>query len=239
MRALLLCAALCPALFAAQPVSFRASDGVTVYGEYSPGDQNKPVILLFHQAGSSHAEYNPIVPRLLGMGFSCLAIDQRSGGSMYGRNRTAKEAKGKPSYIDALKDLEAAVEWTNRHGDTGGVILWGSSYSASLVFLVAAAHPEEVKAVMAFSPGEYLDGADTVQTAAAKVNCPVFIDSAKDAKEVAAAKAIFTAVASKNKTQFEPGIGGVHGSSTLRADKDPQGADENWKAVGQFLSQFR
>jgi hypothetical protein len=31
----------------------------------------------------------------------------------------------------------------------------------------------------------------------------------------------------------------VHGSSTLRTDRDPQGADENWAAVTAFLGRLK
>lgn len=47
------------------------------------------MILLFHQAGSSKAEYATISPRLVAAGYSALAIDQRSGGELFGSNETA------------------------------------------------------------------------------------------------------------------------------------------------------
>jgi dienelactone hydrolase len=141
--------------------------------------------------------------------------------------------------VDVLKDMEAALAWTRSSGHTGGLIAWGSSYSASLVFLLAARHPADIRAVLAFSPSDdYIDPPGTTIQAASQVTCPVFIDSAKEPREIAAAKAILTAVASKNKTQFEPGTAGVHGSATLRADSDPRGETENWKAVSGFLAQL-
>jgi dienelactone hydrolase len=225
---------------AAQPVSFEASNGSRVYGEfYAAANTSAPVILLFHQAGSNQAEYAPIAPKLVGMGFNCLAIDQRSGGTMWGtHNRTAAQFRKVPDYPEALKDMEAALDWAQK-SHPGPVVVWGSSYSASLVFLLAAKHPNDVKAVLAFSPSDtYMDPPGTVLAAAAKLSCPVFVDTAKDPVEIARGKRILDAVASKNKTQFEPGTAGVHGSSTLRADRNPRGADENWKAVSQFLSQL-
>src|SRR5258708_7902111 len=64
-------------------VTLRASDGVTVYAwHYSAADKTKPAILLFHQAGSNHAEYATIAPRLATLGHHCLALDQRAGGRM-------------------------------------------------------------------------------------------------------------------------------------------------------------
>src|SRR5579872_2159785 len=127
---------------AGQAVTLRARDGVSVSGVAYTATHPKAIILLFHQADSSKAEYATIAPRLAAAGFSALAIDQRSGGSLYGPNETARRL-GKPvSYEQAKPDLEAALEWaTARHLP---VVLWGSSYSASLVFEVAAEHPQEV-----------------------------------------------------------------------------------------------
>ena len=67
---------------------------------------------------------------------------------------------------------------------------------------------------------------------------PIFVTSAKDLKEIAAAKSILDASHSTEKTQFVPQITGVHGSSTLREDHNPDGAAENWAAVKQFLAKF-
>ena len=45
-------------------VILKASDGVTVYAwHYAAADKARPAILLFHQAGSNHAEYKTIAPR--------------------------------------------------------------------------------------------------------------------------------------------------------------------------------
>jgi pimeloyl-ACP methyl ester carboxylesterase len=113
--------------------------------------------------------------------------------------------------------------------------VWGSSYSAALVFRLTARHPDSVAAVMAFSPGEYLEDDHSVKDAAAKVRVPVFITSALDSKEIETARAIAAAVPGGKATQFVPTKGGVHGSSTLRADRNPKGAQENWNAVEKFL----
>ncbi|MGO8839917.1 MAG: hypothetical protein ACLQF1_01900 [Methyloceanibacter sp.] len=52
------------------------------------------------------------------------------------------------------------------------------------------------------------------------------------------AKSILDASHSTDKTQFVAQIAGVHGSSTLREDQNPDGAEENWAAVKQFLAKF-
>lgn len=218
---------------APRPVRLIASDGLAVAGTFHPAERPRATILLFHQAGSSKGEYATIAPRLAAMGFDALAIDQRVGGATFGRNETAVQVKGQPGYVDAQRDLEAAFAWAVRRGRP--VILWGSSYSAALVFRVAAQHPGKVAALLAFSPGEYLETGPSVAAAAARVSVPVFITSARDAKEIAAARRILAAVASRAKTQHVP-QGGVHGSSTLIAARNPRGAMANWAAVRAFLS---
>jgi len=173
------------------------------------------------------------------LGFNALAIDQRSGGNAWERsNDTIKRLGKSTGYDEALPDLEAALQWAKSSGETGPIILWGSSYSAALVFLLAASHPREVNAILAFSPGEYLRGPSTVRKAAAQVSIPIFVTSAKDPKEIAVAKSIFDASPSVEKIRFVPQIAGVHGSSTLREDQNPDGTEENWVAVKQCLAKF-
>lgn len=223
-------------LRAQEPVSFKASDGITVYGDYYAGKvATGPVILAFHQADYNRLEYRDIAPRLVKDGFSVLAIDQRSGGNYGGEdNRTAKESKAFWVYTDALPDLEAALKWAKEKHPRSKIIAWGSSYSASLAIVLASKH-KDVAGVLAFSPGEYFEGKPSVREAAKHVTVPVFITSRGD-KEKIIAKLILEAVASKDKTQFVPSGTGVHGSSALL---QPEGkADEYWKATEAFLRKF-
>jgi dienelactone hydrolase len=236
-RRLLLGSAATLTVKAAAPerVTLTAADGVRVYGwHYAAADKRKPTILLFHQAGSNHAEYATIAPRLVSLGYHCLALDQRSGGAMWTvANLTAAGVGKEVDYLAALPDLEAALVWPKSQGLPGKSIVWGSSYSAALVFLLAAKHPQEIAAVLAFSPGEYLDQPHVVEQAAAQVHVPVFVTSAKDEGEISIARTLSKAA---QGTQFIPKIAGVHGSSTLRQDRNPKGQAENWEAVEQFLA---
>jgi dienelactone hydrolase len=218
-----------------EALTLKASDGVTVFGELHRAERPKALLLVFHQADSNLAEYSTIAPRLVKQGFSVLAIDQRSGGTMFGRSNQTVSRLGKSSdYLDATKDLEAALTWAG--SQKLPVAVWGSSYSAALVFLLAASHPNDIKAVLAFSPGEYLGGPDLVRVAAGKVTVPVFVTSAMDDEEIADAKSIIDAVKSTVKTQSIPQVAGEHGSSTLRDDRNPKGSAENWTAVLAFLN---
>jgi len=226
---------------AAEALSFTAADGVRVFADYYSADRgvddkSAPLILLFHQAGSNRGEYATIAPALAKLGFAALAIDQRSGGNSWGRvNETVQHLGHSGDFAAASADLEAALQWARSSGHVGRLIVWGSSYSAALVFPLAARHQGEVSAVLAFSPGEYLGGV-TVRRAAAQLTVPIFVTSAKDDGEIAAARTILDAVPASAKTQFVPRIGGVHGSATLRSDRNSRGAEENWDAVKTFLT---
>ncbi|GAC1624761.1 MAG: hypothetical protein NVS9B10_11040 [Nevskia sp.] len=234
---LLLCWVLSARAAAPEPVTLTAADGVQVFGDWYRADKPKALILLFHQAGSNRGEYAPIAPKLVEAGYSAMAIDQRAGGTLFGRgNETIAKLGRSSDYLDAAKDLDAALDWSQTAAHGLPVLLWGSSYSASLVFLVAAKHPKQVAAVLSFSPGEYLGGSDTVRKAAERLSVPLYVSSSKDAEEVAQARRIFVAAGSGEKTQFVPAVAGAHGSSTLREDRNPRGAAENWKAVLGFLA---
>lgn len=214
------------------PVALRASDGIEISGLYYRAPRPKGIILLFHQAGSSKAEYATIAPKLVNAGFSALAIDQRSGGSLFGPNETAARVRHGASYIKAKSDLVAALGWAK--STHLPVVLWGSSYSAALVFEVAAEHPGE-SALLAFSPGEYLGGGKPVAVGASRIRVPIYVTSSSDAQEIQAAGAILAASPSSSKTQYVPRIG-VHGASTLIPARDPKGAAANWDHVLAFLS---
>lgn len=222
---------------AGKPIWLHASDNLNVKGSYWQAKDPKAIILLFHQAGSSKDEYATIAPKLVAMGYSAMAIDQRAGGDMFGTNETVKQMpKGwKDSMEDAQQDMDGAIRWAQPFGKP--VILWGSSYSASLVIPLANTYPDLVKAVLSFSPGEYFSDAHRIGRAAGDVSVPIFITSAAKPDEEAKAKAIAARVPDHLATLYVPKAG-IHGSSTLIADKDPDGAKANWDAVTAFLDKL-
>lgn len=218
-------------------VTFKADDGITIYGRYYRAASPHALIVLFHQAHSSKDEYKTIAPRLVAAGYSALAIDQRSGGNLYGPNQTVAALGHSADYLDAKRDLEAALVFAQTQKLP--IILWGSSYSASLTVVVASEHVNEIRGLAVFSPGEYFDQSPTmIRSAAAKITVPFFVTSSKDPEEIEAAKAILAASPSSLKVQYVPTTGGVHGASTLIASRDPAGAEDNWKAILGFLSRI-
>ncbi len=218
-------------------IIFDAADGLPVTADvYLTNNPNAPWIILFHQAGYSRGEYREIAPKLNEMGFNCMAVDQRSGEAVNDvENQTHKAAvkkKMKTAYPDAFPDLEASLLYIKNKFHSKKNIVWGSSYSASLVFILANKYKSDVLAIAAFSPGEYFTyEGKKIADFAKEVDCPVFITSAKS--EHQGWKKIYEALDSKKKIGFLPASDGFHGSKALWQSND--GNEEYWKALTSFL----
>jgi pimeloyl-ACP methyl ester carboxylesterase len=166
-----------------------------------------------------------------------LALDQRSGKAAQGvENKTAQaaqKANKSTKYADAIPDLEAGLAYVKKEFKAAKIIYWGSSYSASLMFYMANKYPEDIDAVLAFSPGEYMkiDG-KKIADYAKGVKCPVLITSAQ--KEADQWKGIYEALTAEAKYSFLPKAEGKHGSKALW--KDSEGNEEYWAVVEKFLT---
>jgi len=222
-------------------VTFPTTDNLTVTADlYWAGDASKPFIILFHQADYSRGEYLEIAPKLNALGYNCLAVDQRSGGATKGvTNETyklAKAAKLPTGYTDAYPDLEAALSYVVSTYAPTKLIVWGSSYSSSLVLILASEHPDEISAALSFSPGEYfkLDG-KKVADFAKNITQPVFITSAKS--EERDWRPIADQITTTGSVFFVPQASGRHGSSTL--NDSASGHEEYWAAVEAFLASLK
>ncbi len=148
--------------YKSETIHFTAEDGVKITADqYLISDSDAPFIILFHQAGYSRGEYREIAPKLNKLGFNCLAVDQRSGKEVNGiinkTNKEAKKLKKSTEYIDAIPDLEAAYLYVKDEMKAKKIIVWGSSYSAALVFYLADKYPDGIDGVLSFSPGEYFE----------------------------------------------------------------------------------
>ncbi|MBA4782060.1 MAG: alpha/beta hydrolase [Rhizobiales bacterium] len=222
----------------AETVTFKAADGLSVTANLEKAS-SATAIVLFHQAGSSRGEYATIAPRLNNLGYTTLAVDQRSGGTFAGVvNETAKAAAkaGKPDdYADARPDMEAAISYARALPGIKRVVIWGSSYSAALVLLIAGEKSVKVDGALSFSPGEYLRGT-SVRGAAAAIAVPTFLSSARS--ETAQWQPFLKAIPkTANAVGFVPEGAGVHGSSALIAGRSPNAA-EYWAAVEPFLKAY-
>lgn len=229
--------AIAPMGLAQQKNSFPSSDGVPITADVYGQDKSLPYIILFHQANFSRGEYLETAPKLQKLGYNCLAVDLRSGKEVnYIQNETAAAAKAKnlPSdYLDAEKDILAAIAYVKTISNKR-IILFGSSYSASLVLKIANQNPS-INAVIAFSPGEYFESLK-IKTTIEKFDKPLFIASTVSEKTY-----IKDMVSDVNKayiTWFTPiKSKGVHGSRALWA-ASPE-SDDCWMQLLMFFKKIQ
>jgi len=224
-------------LEAQDKVTFTAEDGLNITADLYQVNASKPYIILLHQAGYSRGEYRQIANKIVKFGYNCLAVDLRSGGEVnYIQNHTALLAVQQGyavDYLSSQKDIEAAIKWVKERSNEP-VILFGSSFSASLSLLEAKNNPD-VKAVIAFSPGEFFSPGLSVQTEISELGKPVFAASSQ--RELQYLDTLLSFVSDTNKTIFAPKEGGEHGSKSLwRSNPNNQ---EYWLALTMFFSKIR
>jgi len=181
---------------------------------------------------------SPIIQKLNKQGFNCMAIDQRSGGPIANQvNETALRAleqKKGINFADAEPDIIAAIDYA-KEKYSGKLILWGSSYSATLAIYIGL-NNQKVEAAIAFSPGDYWDDErGDLSKILKKFSKPLFITSAK--MEAEGMNKILSGVElGDNQMYYEPKEMGHHGSRALWEGQI--GGVEYWEAVTKFLSRL-
>lgn len=221
-----------------EEVRFPSADSLPVTGHWYEKEKDSPVIVLCHQARFNKYEYAGIAEELNSLGYSCLAIDQRSGGPIANHlNETYLAAKsmGKlTGFLDAEQDIYAAINYAHKRSGHS-VILWGSSYSATLGLYIAA-ESEKVSSVVSFSPGNYLAEQKGSLTPIMKnMEKPFFLTSSrteiKNIQELVGAK-----VFSDHQMWYRPSHSGHHGSRALWPSQD--GGEAYWEAIREFLKRL-
>ncbi len=197
-------------------ISFKAADGLEITANLYEIDTMLPYLLLFHQAGYSKGEYRETAIKLLKLDYNVIAVDLRSGDKVnFVNNETATLARstGKPAeLIDAEQDIIAAIDYAY-YKSNKEVVIFGSSYSASLCLKVAATNPK-VKAAIAFSPGEYFMPKMEIKQEIKTIEKPIFV--AVSQQELSYAMELLSLVDNKYKVLFTPKNGkGEHGSKAL------------------------
>jgi dienelactone hydrolase len=218
-----------------EEVTFPSKDSLPITADVYIRDGKEPLMLLCHQAGFSRGEYHITALKINQAGYSCMAIDQRSGKEANGVvNETAQKAKEKSlptDYQDARQDIEAAIDYLYERSAHHPIILVGSSYSASLALLIARDNPK-VRAVAAFSPGEYFKGTD-IQKELKGMSTAVFVTSSQ--KETPGVEKLVSAIDQERVTHFKPKVAGIHGSRALWSSTE--GNEAYWKAFLAFVEE--
>jgi len=218
-------------------VTFPSPDGLTITADLYMKDQDLPFILLFHQGNCSRGEYREIAPKLLNLNYNCLSVDLRSGGKVnFIENETFLDAGRKNisrTMLDAGTDVRAAIQYAGKFNDQP-VVLFGSSYSASLSLMVANNNPR-VKAVVAFSPGEFFQPSLVVSEALAGFDKKAFIASTR--AEYGYLGNMLSEIPEAQKTLFTPlKSSGISGAKALW--ESSANHPEYWLALLMFFKEL-
>lgn len=224
--------------YAQETISFPSLDQLPITADLYKINDTASYIILCHLSEGSRGEYKETAQQLNNLGFNCLAIDTRTGDNILDvQNETAKAAKNsnKPTdYLSSEQDILAAIDYAYSLGHNDGVILLGSSFSASLALKIASINPK-VKAVIAFSPGEYFGDQLNLKNSIKSLDKPTFVTSSKN--EASAVSTLIESIDVDNLIHFIPEGDGAHGSISLWS-MIPNN-EEYWKALEKFLIQFR
>jgi dienelactone hydrolase len=224
-------------LFRKSQVSFNASDGLIVSADLYQSVKSNPYIILFHQEKSCKGEFDSIASRFIKMNFNCMAVDLRSGDNLeFVKNETAiraKEGGYSNSLSDASKDFEAAINFLYEISGKG-ICLFGSASSASLALIIGREN-EHVKAIVAFSPGEYFAPEYQLKSILANYPKPVFVGCT--AEEFLYLSDI-EGFPGTDKILFRPSTGeGLRGTHALL--KENPSRDEYWLSLLIFFKSLQ
>ena len=220
-----------------QKVAFYSSDSIKITADLYKSSSLNPYVILFHQEDGSRGEFNEIAPRIRKLGYNCLAVDLRYGDKFeYIKNETREfiDSLGMNAIpYEARKDIVASIDFAFKQNHKP-VILFGSSYSASLCLLVGKNNPK-VKAVIGFSPGEFFGSQFSVKDSIIGFNKPLFLASTSD--ENIYLKEMTKGVPTLSKSIFSPSSGkGLHGAKSLTNLCNNK--DEYWLALLLFFREL-
>ena len=173
-----------------------------------------------------------------------MAIDQRVGGQYYGNyNRTLANIPTHRygdgyGYCDAYNNLESALDYMIDSGFSGDKIIWGSSYSASLVIQLANSRQNDIEGVLSFSPasGGSMKNClpdpyfESLKTPLLMLRPPSEMESEKS-------KAQFELAESYGHQTYVP-KNAVHGSSMLVKERVGDVVEDTWAVVLSFLDKI-
>ena len=222
-------------------VSFPSADGLEVSADFYPGAYPAaPLVLLFHQSGSSRGEFRKVAWRMQELGYNALAVDLRWGKNASGIVNETARRNGTPALIEQVEagvaspwptiyasypDMLAALDWADQQGLRGPRFALGSSFSAMLVLKLGAERP--LSGVLAYSPGEYDEAAPRQARAwAQQIKVPVLNVAGPTEEELVSPIADAVKV---RGSQFVIARSGRHGAAIIFA------SEENWQTLAGFL----
>jgi pimeloyl-ACP methyl ester carboxylesterase len=191
-------------------VQFKTRDGWMIQGDlYDPQTASKGLVILLHQRGGSADDWHPLALALKQAGYTALALDQRGTG----RSTNGPGQTGDLAPWDTADDIEGGLyalkpKWP--------AMLIGASYGANNALLYAAAHPDQVRSLVLFSPSTDYHGLKT--TDAVKLYPgPLLIFHQKDDKIAGSGPATLNSMSGSKDHNLEVHDGSGHGTALLNA----------------------
>jgi len=219
-----------------EDVEIITEDNIKLYGDFARKNDTDEIVLLFHQGGSNvRGEYKNILPRLFAEGYNVLATDLRSGGETYGfENRTTEHLEKEYEYCQAQRDIQAVINYVNKKGYKN-IILWGSSFSGSLVIRAVEGNEQLMKGVVAFSPasgGPMAICRPDEMIKKTKVKLIVF--RPKRELEIESVQQQFELL-DKYGHDTHVAENGIHGASMLDKERVQESTNKEWERVLEFI----
>lgn len=198
---------------AQETVFISASGNAGINAQLFLQNNSRPFILLFHERDNTE-EYAILSSRFMNLNYNCLSVVIKNSGNQ-------------PAVNDILSAIAYARKICNKP-----VILFGSGRLASLC-LLSARKNNNVKAVIALSPGEYFQPGISIRDAVNDISQQVFVCSSE--KELPYIKEMFFKEGTRsNITLFKPEKSAtLHGSAVLD-ESNPSGS-EYWFALMMFF----
>jgi hypothetical protein len=219
-------------------VVFKASDSLDVVAHLYEIDNSYPYIILLHQGNYSKGEYKEIAISLLKLKYNCLAVDLRYGGTVNSvpnvTANNAKEARVLRSMYDAQLDIKAAIDYVYEISEQE-IILFGSSFSATLALKIGK-DCERVKAIIAYSPGEFFRNHFLIHDELRGIDKPIYISGTQ--LEYPYLKRLTELAPKAKKTVFQPqNSEGKHGAKALWKSDDV--SKEYWLSLLMFINNLK
>jgi len=136
LAAMVAAASLVPTLSAAQRVTIRTEDGVSLAATwYETSVRPAPAVILVHMLNKSRRDWDPVAAQLAAEGIGALTIDLRGHGESGG----AMEGGETPDYSALVRDVSAARRYLASRGEVqqSRVGIAGASIGANLAVLAA------------------------------------------------------------------------------------------------------
>lgn len=223
---------------AQEEVSFLSADSLELTADHYFLADTLPYIVLLHEQGSSRGEFKSLAERFQKMDYNCLAVDIRNGGSAnFISNETVRRFQY-GNFIIGREEIENDIRASVNYAFIASgreVVLLGSGATGSLCLKIST-EMDEIKGVVALSPGEFYQPFLSIQDTISNLQKPVFASSTQT--EFPYVEQMLSGVDEAFKTTFKPeGDEGMRGSNALVPENPSNG--EYWLAILLFFKEFK